>query len=117
MRELDKALGQAKKRLGLKPGDIYEDCAFHPVLCLGVDYKNDEIWGISLIDGTYPRSCSLLRCGVRKLGLQEAWTSKLRGPAVPEGRKAIPASKRWWNASSARETLRVKNIGPRAPKG
>jgi hypothetical protein len=47
------------------PGDIYEDCSFHPVLCTYVD--EDEVGGISLIDGTAPRACSISHCGVIKL--------------------------------------------------
>jgi len=60
------------------PGDIYEDCAQHPCLCVGVvdnDYE-EGIWGISLIDGSYPRSCSLYHCGVRKITVDEAWEMK-----------------------------------------
>jgi len=41
----------------IKPGDIYEDCSFHPVLCTFND--GDEIQGISLIDATAPRACSI----------------------------------------------------------
>ena len=63
----------------IKPGDIYEDCSHHPVLCIGVDVPGgDEVWGISLIDGSEPRSCSILHCGVRKLSVQEAWAIKQR---------------------------------------
>ena len=60
-----------------QPGDIYEDSAMHPCLCVEADYGDDEIWGISLVDGSYPRSCSLSHSGVRKLTVQEAWTRKL----------------------------------------
>jgi hypothetical protein len=42
----------------------YEDCAYHPCLITLLDLENDDIEGISLIDGTSPRSCSLLNCGV-----------------------------------------------------
>jgi len=60
------------------PGDLYEDCAYHPCLCVGVDVEDDNIWGVSLIDGSYPRSCSLDHCGVRKLDAEEAWEIKQR---------------------------------------
>ena len=60
------------------PGDIYEDCADHPCLCIGIDVDDDNIWGISLIDGSYPRSCSLDHCGVRKLTVEQAWEIKQR---------------------------------------
>lgn len=51
----------------IKPGDIYEDCAYHPVLCTWRD--GDEVAGISLIDGSRPRMCSLSHCGVVKLDI------------------------------------------------
>lgn len=80
----------------LAPGDIYEDCAFHPVLCVKVDEEEDEISGISLIDGSWPRSCSLGHCGVRKLTVEEAWRWKLQGPAdIPEDVELRPEQK-WW---------------------
>ena len=49
----------------IAPGDIYEDCSYHPVLCTSRD--GDEVQGISLIDGSRPRACSLTHCGVVKL--------------------------------------------------
>lgn len=79
MTKIQKRLRMAKKHLAIKPGDIYEDCFYHPVLCVGADYKNDTIWGISLIDGSQPRSCSVLFCGVRKLSVDEAWEIKRFG--------------------------------------
>ncbi|MDF9813078.1 hypothetical protein M2266_002309 [Streptomyces sp. SPB162] len=53
----------------IKPGDIYEDCAFHPVLCL--ESYEDTVIGISLIDASAPRNCSLRHCGVVKLTLAD----------------------------------------------
>ncbi|MDX2087354.1 MAG: hypothetical protein SFX73_05870 [Kofleriaceae bacterium] len=55
-------------------GDIYEDCAFHPVRCEGVEDEDGDVavWGVSMIDGTRPRSCSLSHCGVIKLTEDEA---------------------------------------------
>lgn len=94
MRELDKSLIRARAELKLKPGDIYEDCAFYPVLCMGVDYVEDEIWGISLIDGSQPRSCSLLHCSVRKITPEEAWAIKEKEPADPEASERI--KEKWW---------------------
>ncbi|MFE7212852.1 hypothetical protein ACFU93_23210 [Streptomyces sp. NPDC057611] len=49
---------------GIQVGDIYEDCSFHPVLCTAVDEVAGVVLsGISLIDGTFPRSCDALHCG------------------------------------------------------
>jgi hypothetical protein len=58
----------------IKPGDIYEDCAFHPVLCTAVD--GDEIQGISLIDASMPRACSIAHCGVIKLSIHDVITAR-----------------------------------------
>jgi hypothetical protein len=86
----------AKADLQLAVGDIYEDCAFHPVICMGVSYEEDELWGVSLVDGSYPRSCSLVHCGVRKLTPAEAWDIRMHGPVSAEDRDRIPIDKRWW---------------------
>jgi hypothetical protein len=94
MRDFDKAMHRAQKRLDLKPGDIYESCSYHPVLCLGVNYKSDEVWGISLIDGSYPRSCSLVHCGVRKLTPKAAWEIKLHGPSDTVASNLAPSRTR-----------------------
>lgn len=56
--------------LRIRPGDIYEDCQYHPVLCL--ENVAGDLAGISLIDGSGPRCCSQFHCGVRKLTLREA---------------------------------------------
>jgi hypothetical protein len=50
----------------IKPGDIYEDSAFHPCLCVSVDVNEGIVWGISLIDGSHPRTCDLFLSGIRK---------------------------------------------------
>jgi hypothetical protein len=55
-------------------GCIFEDCAFHPVLCTAIEDGLDgdaELLGISLIDGTGPRSCSVLHCGPEILLLEQ----------------------------------------------
>jgi hypothetical protein len=77
-----------------KPGDIYEDCACHPCLC--VEATEYEVSGISLIDGSQPRSCDIGPCGVRHLTVAEAWNIKLRGPVDTEARESIPSEQRWW---------------------
>lgn len=113
MRELDKKLRQAHRRLAIKPGDIFESCSYAPVLCLGVDYKNDQIWGISLVDGTYPQSCSLLHCGVRKLTPKQAWEIRTEGPLDLEVRAQTDKAKRWWHGSAGVSDFKVGLVGPR----
>ena len=115
MREIEKKLVKAERQLRLKVGDIYESCSYHPVLCLGVDYKEDEIWGISLIDGTYPMACSLIHCGIRKLTAKQAWRIRTCGPDDEEVRKGIPRNRRWWNLDTQKksEAWPVRYVGPR----
>jgi hypothetical protein len=55
-------------------GGIYEDCSFHPCVCIRI--KGDDIEGISLIDGSAPRSCSLAHCGPTALTVSEAVSIK-----------------------------------------
>lgn len=70
----------------IAPGDIYEDCAFHPVLCTYND--GDAVQGISLIDATTPRSCSLRHCGVIRLTIQDVVEARADWPAYLERRRA-----------------------------
>lgn len=95
--EFEEQMRRAREELGLAVGNIYEDSACHPVLCTSVDYENDEISGISLIDGSYPRSCSLRHSGVRKLTIEEALEIRLNGPVEPEFRERISRERRWWH--------------------
>lgn len=54
------------------PGDIYEDCDTHPVLCTSSSIEEDTVEGISLIDGSIPHSCSYVHCDVLRLSVAEA---------------------------------------------
>jgi hypothetical protein len=78
----------------LKPGDFYEDCAFHPCLCTKVLLDGGEIvfQGISLVDGSYHRECGIPGCGVRKLTFEEAIRWKFYGPADAE----LDEAHTWW---------------------
>jgi hypothetical protein len=78
----------------VRPGDFYEDCFHHPCLCVRVD--SDEISGISLVDGSSPRICSIAGCAPRRLTLEEALDWKFKGPADAQ----IPEEARWWNTAS-----------------
>lgn len=74
----------------IKVGDIYEDCAYHPVKC--TLREGDDLEGISLVDGSSPRCCSIKNCGVVKLtdkeanDLIEVWK---------QGEKAVMIYKGW----------------------
>jgi hypothetical protein len=81
----------------IAPGDYYEDCSYHPCLCITVDEDGDGLTGISLVDGSYPRSCSFRHCGVRKLTLSEVVLWKQHGPQqLPEPWKPLPDKQWWW---------------------
>ncbi len=71
-------------------GEIYEDTFYHPCLCIGND--DETVWGISLVDGSYPRSEDLGRSGLRKLSPEEAWRWRTNGPTDVE----LEAKYRWW---------------------
>jgi hypothetical protein len=77
----------------IKPGDFYEDVFFHPCVCISVESM--EVSGISLVDGTFPRSASIGVSGIRKLTLSEAWHWRLFGPLDVD----IPSDSRWWRLS------------------
>jgi hypothetical protein len=80
-----------KRSADLKPGEIYEDCFCHPCLCTRVD--GNEVSGISLIDGSYPRMCSIDACDIRKLTVDEASFWKSNGPPDVE----LEPKHRWWD--------------------
>lgn len=57
----------------IEAGDFYEDCRYHPVLCVAADYspEGDDLQGISLVDGGIG-SCSPRHCGPVKLTSEQA---------------------------------------------
>ena len=74
----------------IKPGDYYEDCAYHPCVCIKVD--DDDIYGISLVDGSAGRECSKTHCGVVKITFKEACELRFYGPKNVD----IEPKDRWW---------------------
>lgn len=70
-----KELYQLWKLPRFRPGDIYLDCAYHPVVTTKVELMCYSWWGpydwdlsgVSLYDGTSPRGCSVIHCSPRKL--------------------------------------------------
>ena len=85
----------------LKAGDFYEDCAYHPCVCIKVD--DDEVSGISLVDGSTGRGCSIAQCGIQLLTVDEALDRKFYGPPDGEARDRIEKSNRWWEQFSQQE--------------
>lgn len=76
----------------INPGDIYEDCAFHPVLCTHND--RGVLMGISLIDATTPRTCDLKHCGVIKLSIDDVIAARTDWPGYLARREAGPEPRR-----------------------
>jgi hypothetical protein len=60
----------------LEPGEFYEDCRYHPMVCVSLGTDGDELEGISLVTGDIG-SCSLNHCGVVKLTAAEAIQRRL----------------------------------------
>ena len=77
----------------IKPGDLFEDCAFHPCICIVAGSKDDKdgVEGISLVDGS-GRCCSADHCALRLLTLEEAVHWRFHGPSD----ETLPAKSRWW---------------------
>ncbi len=70
----------------LRVGGIYEDCSYHPCLCTALDRSEDELRGISLVDGSGPRSCSIKYCGAVPLKLEQVLEAKRDFPAYLQQR-------------------------------
>ncbi len=75
----------------LLPGDLFEDCRYHPCLCIEANSAEHPsgVYGISLVDGT-PSGCSIWHCGLRKLSVEEAVYWKYHGP------KDQDVDDHWW---------------------
>ncbi|MGW5780883.1 hypothetical protein [Streptomyces sp. NPDC003863] len=74
---------------GIQVGDIYEDCSFHPVLCTAVDdVAGVALSGISLIDGSFPRSCDALHCGPIRIRVEDVVAIKRDLDGYARRRKA-----------------------------
>jgi len=80
----ERAAAQAIIATEIVVGAVFEDCAFHPVLCTVASPEEDELLGISLIDGQI-RSCSIAQPGSRH---QEGLRSPCRGE---DGGRRAPA--------------------------
>lgn len=85
---------KAKSKLQIK--DFYEDCGYHPCICISIE--NDNVTGISLIDGGV-RSCGLHSCGIRILTFEQALQWKKYGPrasGTDEQSNIDLIKHKWW---------------------
>jgi hypothetical protein len=76
----------------IQPGDIYEDCSYHPVLCTEILEDGEVLTGISLIDASAPRSCSIPHCGPVKLSVTEVLEARRDFAAYVARRQAEVAT-------------------------
>jgi hypothetical protein len=61
----------------IQRGEFYEDCRYHRMLCVQPSPpKDDELVGISLLDGTLG-ACNKDHCGVVRLSTDEAIERRL----------------------------------------
>ena len=87
----------------LSPGDYYEDCAYHPCLCIHIHKKERMVDGVSLVNGVW-RQCGVPHCGVRKLTLEEAITWRFFGPPdlSPESEAYMTEVQKYWSTESSK---------------
>ena len=70
----------------IQRGEFYEDCRYHPMLCVqSSPPDDDELVGISLIDGAIG-ACSEDHCGVVRMTAEEAIERKLNWDRFVEER-------------------------------
>jgi hypothetical protein len=83
----------------LVPGDLFEDCRYHPCLCIEGNAPSDPdgVYGISLVDGT-PCGCSIRHCALRKLTVEEAVRWKYEGP------DDVAVEDHWWERWPQRDS-------------
>jgi hypothetical protein len=74
----------------IRPGDVFEDCRYHPCYCYDISDDGTHVFGISLLDGS-TWQCRLTGCDVRKLTPAEAWRWKSEGPPAED----LPPEERW----------------------
>ena len=66
---------RSRKLTRFEVGDIYLDCSYHPVIVTEVERclsRQPGAWdydlaGVSMIDGSWPRSCSVYHCAPEKI--------------------------------------------------
>jgi hypothetical protein len=68
-----------KCKTKFKVGDIYLDGAYHPTICLKIEIEERDIHleGVSLFDGSWPHSCSVMHSAPDKISATEALAMKL----------------------------------------
>jgi hypothetical protein len=84
----------------LKPGDFFIHCSYHPCLCFNYNEEEDEVEGISLIDGKMV-NCSIIYYNHEKISFEKAIEMKVNGPSDEikeqlEKHFAEWGGEKWW---------------------
>jgi hypothetical protein len=79
VKDLEERIMKDVASVDLFVGDFYEDCRYHPMVCVSIDRIDGELIGISLINGKLDR-CDYYHCGIAKLTPKQAVYWRLRGP-------------------------------------
>lgn len=107
--EEDKWYDEQNKCRKIFPGDFYEDCRYHPMVCL----ENDagSLTGISLIDGSV-QGCDEHACA-RPLTLEEAVKHKLLGPfgKKKSNYKNWSEKQKWWETENTKSLIKFWYYG------
>ena len=100
----DKWYANQNKRRKIFPGDFYEDCRYHPMVCL----ENDagSLTGISLIDGSM-QCCDEWACA-KAITLEEAVKHKLLGPFGKTSKyyKDWEDKQKWWETENTKSLIK-----------
>jgi len=94
-------------RKKLKMGVLYEDCRFHPMVCIGVNWRTGSLLGISLIDGSVS-NCDVDHCGVTLLTPFQAMRNRLYGLPKKQVEKMEAFHEEWLDKKSLKEYRRRK---------
>lgn len=84
----------------IRVGDMYMDCSYHPCIAAYASLKNDSFEGISIIDGSGPRSCSFRHCGITKITIEKAMFVRNNWEEFISPTKEFMVKNGWWNNHS-----------------
>jgi hypothetical protein len=76
----------------IQRGQFYEDCHYHPMLCLSAD--GDKLVGVSLVTGGMG-VCSEHDCAAVPMTLEEAIDRKLHWEEIAEDLQERPEAIHW----------------------
>jgi hypothetical protein len=82
------------RRVAIEPGQLYMDRKYHPCVC--IEASKFHVWGVSLVDGSTPRTCDSRDGTILNLSAQEAYLLRTAGPHAIGIPNPIPDDQAWW---------------------